>query len=113
MSQIGFFTRTSDGFSGRVRTLSLDAELTFVPAENNGAEHAPDYRIHLGDGNAGPEIGAGWTRTGERAGEYISIVLDDPSFMQPVRATLFQAGRGGREWQLVWNRPAKRPGGRE
>jgi uncharacterized protein (DUF736 family) len=73
MSQIGFFTRTADGFAGRVRTLSLDAELTFVPAENNGAEHAPDYRIHLGDGDAGPELGAGWKRTGERAGEYVSV----------------------------------------
>lgn len=28
MSQIGFFTRTADGFAGRVRTLSLDAELS-------------------------------------------------------------------------------------
>ncbi|WP_029605650.1 DUF736 domain-containing protein [Kozakia baliensis] len=110
MSQIGFFTRTTDGFAGRVRTLSLDAELTFVPAENNGAEYAPDYRIHLGDGDTGPELGAGWKRTGERAGEYISVLLDDPTFMQPIRATLFQAGR---EWQLVWSRPAKRPGGRE
>ncbi|MBO1325658.1 DUF736 domain-containing protein [Acetobacter sp. TBRC 12305] len=113
MSQIGFFTRTADGFAGRVRTLSLDAELTFVPAENNGTEHAPDYRIHFGDGESGPELGAGWKRTGERAGEYVSVVLDDPSFTQPIRATLFQAGRGGREWQLVWHRPAKRPGGRE
>ncbi len=60
MSQIGFFTRTSDGFAGRVRTLSLDAELTFVPVENNGAENTPDYRIHLGDGDSAPEIGAGW-----------------------------------------------------
>ncbi|MCQ9156340.1 DUF736 domain-containing protein [Acidomonas methanolica] len=97
MSQIGFFTRTSDGFAGRVRTLSLDAELTFMPAENNSAEHAPDYRIHLGEGDSALEIGAGWKRTGERAGEYVSVVLDDPSFMQPIRATLFQAGRGGRE----------------
>jgi uncharacterized protein (DUF736 family) len=113
MSQIGFFTRTAAGFAGRIRTLSMDAELTFVPAETNGAENAPDYRIHLGDGESGLEIGAGWTRTGERAGEYMSIVLDDPAFTQPVRATLFQSGRGGREWQLVWNRPTKRPGGRE
>lgn len=93
MSQIGSFTRTADGFAGRVRILLLDAELTFVPAEHNGTENAPDYRIHLGDGDTGPELGAGWKRTGERAGEYISIVLDDPSFMQPVLATLFQTER--------------------
>lgn len=113
MVQIGLFTRVPGGFAGRLRTLSLDVELTFVSAENAGAENAPDYRIHLGDGDAGLEIGAGWTRTGERAGEYVFVALDDPAFTQPIRATLFQAGRGGREWQLVWNRATKRQGGRE
>ncbi|MBB2169667.1 DUF736 domain-containing protein [Gluconacetobacter aggeris] len=113
MTQIGFFTRVAGGFAGRLRTLSLDAELTFVPGEAGGAEHAPDYRIHLGDSNAGPEVGAGWKRIGERAGEYVSVALDDPLLAQPIRATLFQAGRGKNEWQLVWNRPAKRLGDRE
>lgn len=113
MSQIGFFTRTASGFAGRLRTLALDAELTFVSAGNADAENAPDYRIHLGDSAEAPEIGAGWTRTGERAGEYVSVLLDDPSLAQPIRATLFQAGRGGRVWNLVWARATKRQGGRE
>ncbi|CAI9121928.1 DUF736 domain-containing protein [Brytella acorum] len=113
MTQIGVFTRTASGFAGRLRTLALDAELTFVRAENADAEHAPDYRIHLGDNAETPEIGAGWTRTGERAGEYVSVLLDDPSLAQPIRATLFQAGRGGRVWNLVWTRAARRQGGRE
>ncbi|MBY4640466.1 DUF736 domain-containing protein [Gluconacetobacter entanii] len=113
MAQIGLFTRTADGFSGRLRTLSLDAELTLVRIETPEGGNAPDYRIHLGDGNDGPEVGAGWTRTGERAGEYIVVLLDDPSLTQGVCATLFQSGRGGRVWQLVWSRPQKRQGGRE
>ena len=75
--------------------------------------NVPDYRTHLGDGSDGPEVGAGWTRTGERAGEYIVVVLDDPSLAHGVRAPLFQSGRGGRVWQLVWSRPQKRQGGRE
>ncbi|WP_148424794.1 DUF736 family protein, partial [Novacetimonas hansenii] len=33
MAQIGLFTRTADGFSGRLRTLVLDAELTLVRVE--------------------------------------------------------------------------------
>ena len=34
MAQIGQFTRTPSGYSGRLRTLSLDVELTFTPSEN-------------------------------------------------------------------------------
>lgn len=113
MAQIGLFTRTATGFAGRLRTLALDAELTFARVENTDAENAPDYRIHLGDNAEALEIGAGWARTGERAGEYISVLLDDPSLTLPIRATLFQAGRGGRVWQLVWNRSTKRQGARE
>ena len=37
MPQIGQFTRTPSGFSGQLRTLSLDLELTFVPADNADA----------------------------------------------------------------------------
>ncbi|NHN89423.1 DUF736 domain-containing protein [Acetobacter conturbans] len=113
MAQIGLFTRTAEGFSGRLRTLSLDAELTLVRIEASDGGNAPDYRIHLGDSTDGPEVGAAWTRTGERAGEYVVVVLDDPSLTHAMRATLFQSGRGGRVWQLVWSRPTKRQGARE
>jgi hypothetical protein len=45
------------------------------------AENAPDYRVHVSaTSNDGPEIGAGWKRTGEKAGEYVSVLLDDPAF---------------------------------
>jgi uncharacterized protein (DUF736 family) len=107
MAQIGTFTRTASGYSGRVRTLNLDVELTLIPAENAGAENAPDYRIHLGDGDEGPEVGAGWKRTGEKAGDYVSLLIDDPAFIQPIRANLFQADRG-KNFHLLWNRPSKR-----
>ena len=66
MTQIGRFTCSKSGYSGRIRTLSLDAELALVPAEHSDTENAPNYRIHLGDSD-GPEIGAGWKRTGEKA----------------------------------------------
>ncbi|MBO1361113.1 DUF736 domain-containing protein [Acetobacter sacchari] len=108
MAQIGNFTRTADGFAGRLRTLALDVELTIVPATSSDAEHAPDYRVHLGDADVGPEIGAAWKRTGEKAGTYLSLVLDDPMLAQPIRANLFQSDRQGRAFHLVWNRPVKR-----
>jgi uncharacterized protein (DUF736 family) len=107
MPQIGEFTRTKSGYSGRIRTLSLDIELTVVPAEPSDAENAPDYRIHLSDED-GPEVGAGWKRTGERAGDYVSLQLDDPVFVQPIRANLFQSGDDKTAWGLHWNRPPKR-----
>ena len=94
MAQIGTFNRTKTGISGRIRTLALDAELILVPVDKRDAENAPDYRIHLGDvdgSEVGPEVGAGWKRTGEKAGEYVSLQLDDPTFAQPIRANLFQA----------------------
>ncbi len=91
MSLIGEFTRTKSGYGGRIRTLALDAALVLVPAEHSDAENAPDYRVHLGDDADGPEVGAGWKRTGEKAGEYVSLQLDDPTFAQPIRANLFQS----------------------
>ena len=107
MAQIGQFTRNKSGFAGRIHTLTIDRDLILVPAESSDAENAPDYRIHLGDAD-GPEIGAGWKRTGEKAGNYVSLVIDDPSLTQPIRANLFQSGDDKSAWVLNWNRPPKR-----
>ena len=107
MTQIGRFTCSKSGYSGRIHTLSLDAELVLVPAEHSDTENAPDYRIHLSGGD-GPEVGAGWKRTGEKAGEYVSLLLDDPTFRQPVRGNLFQSGEDKSVWVLNWSRPSKR-----
>ena len=105
--QIGHFTQSKSGYSGHVRALALEAELVLVPAEHSDAENAPDYRIHLGESDR-PEVGAGWKRTGEKAGEYVSLLLDGPMLTQPVRANLFQSGDDNSVWVLNWNRPQKR-----
>ena len=109
MAQIGQFTREPSGFTGHVRTVTIDVELVLVPADPSDADNAPDYRIHLGDED-GLEAGAGWKRTGERAGEYVSLLLDDPAFAQPIRANLFRDDDAGNAWSLHWNRPQKRDG---
>lgn len=108
MAQIGIFTRTADGYTGRLRTLTLDLPLTLVPAGSTDNENAPDFRIHLGDDGDGPEVGAGWKRTGEKAGNYVSLLIDDPVLTQPIRANLFQAGDDANAFTLSWNRPSKR-----
>ncbi|MDJ0447383.1 DUF736 domain-containing protein [Methylocystis sp. JR02] len=107
MPQIGEFTRETTGFVGRVHTFTLFREITIVPAEPSDADNAPDYRVHNGN-EEGPEIGAGWKRTGERAGDYIALVIDDPGLPQPIRANLFRDDDGGASWSLHWNRTPKR-----
>jgi uncharacterized protein (DUF736 family) len=108
MSLIGRFSRTASGYAGRVRTLALDAELVLVPAEQSDAENAPDYRVHLGPDDDGPEVGAGWKRTGEKAGDYVSLQLDDPTFAHAIRANLFQSVDEKSASGLHWNRPPRR-----
>ena len=107
MAQIGQFTRGKSGFSGRIRTLAITYDVALVPAEASDAENAPDNRVHLGD-EEGPEIGAGWKRTGEKAGDYVSVVIDDPTLTQPIRANLFRSGDDRSSWVLNWTRPTKR-----
>lgn len=106
--QIGTFTRTAHGYAGRIATVTLDIALSLVPAEPGDGDKAPDWRVHLGNDGQGPEIGAGWNESGERAGDYVSLRLDDPSFAQPIRAALFRTGDDDGTWVLRWNRPQQR-----
>lgn len=107
MTQIGHFTRTKSGYAGRIHTLTLDREPTLVPAESSDAENTPDYRVHSGDGS-GPEVGAAWKRTGEKAGDSLSLQIDDPTFDRPIRANMFKLDAENDTWTLQWNRPPKR-----
>ncbi|RUX48087.1 DUF736 domain-containing protein [Mesorhizobium sp. M7A.F.Ca.US.014.04.1.1] len=52
--------------------------------------------------------GAAWERTGEKAGAYLSVAIDDPSFIQAIRANLFQSDAEKNVWALHWSRPSKR-----
>ena len=108
--QIGSFFRTAKGYEGIIETATLDIRISIVPAEQSDADKAPDWRVHRGDGGEGPEIGAGWKRTGERAGDYISLVIDDPALSHPIRANMFRDDDDGTSWSLHWNRPTKRSG---
>jgi len=108
MARIGVFTTTANGYSGRLKTLTLDVELTLVPADAGDGETAPDYRIYRGAKPDGPEVGAGWKHTGKNAGNFISLLIDDPVFSHPIRANLFQADESGSVFDLIWLRPAKR-----
>lgn len=111
MPLIGQFTRDESGFVGHLETLLLQQDIIIVPAEHSDAENAPDFRVHVFDSvnnEPGAEIGAGWKRTGEKAGDYVSLQIDDPTFGHPIRANLFQSADDKSAWGLNWNRPPKR-----
>src|SRR3546814_12252896 len=82
MPQIGEFTRTKNGYAGRIRPLSLDVEIALIPAQHTAAENAPDYRVHHGN-DAVPEIAAGANRTGKRDRGPLSLQTAHPTPAQP------------------------------
>ena len=104
--RIGTFRAADGGYSGQLRTLSLSIEISLVPADPSDSENAPDFRVVAGEDEGAREIGAGWKHVGEKAGDYVSLQIDDPSFVQPLRANLFKGDDNGHV--LVWSRPSRR-----
>jgi uncharacterized protein (DUF736 family) len=104
--RIGTFIAADGGFAGHLHTLTLYIDLVLVPAEASDSENAPDFRVIAGSDDEAREVGAGWKHVGEKAGDYVAIQIDDPMFIQPLRANLFQDNGGSHV--LVWSRPAKR-----
>ncbi|MDP3907529.1 DUF736 domain-containing protein [Novosphingobium sp.] len=104
--RIGTFVAADGGFAGHLKTLTLDIDLVLVPAERSDSESAPDFRVIARSEDETREVGAGWKHVGEKAGDYVAIQIDDPLFIQPLRANLFQGD--GNSHVLVWSRPARR-----
>lgn len=101
MSVIGKFKQTTpEAYTGTIRTLTLSAKVDIVPVNRPG-DRAPSHRVVIGH----LEIGAAWAKTSER-GEYLSLLLDDPSFPAPVRANLI--AREDESFDLIWSRERDR-----
>jgi len=102
MSVIGTFTPAKDGgWTGSIRTLTINAKLRLVPNDNRDNENAPVFRVFHGQSR----IGDAWaTRSGGASPrDYLRVRLDDPSLPEPISAALFQS-EDGKQAQLVWNR---------
>ena len=104
MATIGTFSKTGDGFTGSVSTLTLDANVQVKPAEKT-SEKAPDFRIFAGRA----EIGAAWKKMSNENRSYLSVRLDDPSLAAPILANLCEMENG--EYDLIWSRPNRRRSG--
>jgi uncharacterized protein (DUF736 family) len=99
MATIGTFTASNNGFTGSVKTLTLNVKATFVASEKDN-DKAPDYRIRAG----ATEFGAAWKKTARESDrEYLSVKLDDPSFPAPIYASLVK-GDGDDSYTLIWSR---------
>ena len=100
MAIIGTFTKNENGFSGSVKTLTLNVKARFVPTEGE-SERGPDFRLFAG---AAVECGAAWKKiTRETQREYLSVKLDDPTLLAPVYASLIEA-EDGENFNLLWSR---------
>ena len=100
MATIGTFTAAENGYTGSVKTLTLNVKAKFVATEKEN-DKAPDFRIFAG---ATVEFGAAWKKTArETDREYLSVKLDDPSFPAPIYASLVK-GEGGDSFTLIWSR---------
>ena len=99
MATIGSFTAIPDGYSGTIRTLTVNVKAKIVANDQKKSEGAPDFRVYAGRA----ELGAAWKAqtNSEEPRDYLSVQLDDPSFPEPIRAALFEDDGAA---FLVWNR---------
>jgi uncharacterized protein (DUF736 family) len=99
MSTIGTFTALDNGYTGSIKTLTLNVKAKFVASEKDHVK-APDYRIFAGS----TEFGAAWKKTARDSDrEYLSVKLDDPSFPAPLHASLVKVD-GDDSFTLIWSR---------
>jgi len=97
MAAIGTFTVQGDGYSGSIKTLTLDVKAATFRPNDKADDKAPDYRIFAGQ----TEFGAAWRKTSRENREYLSVKLDDPSFPAPIYASLVEVDGGH---SLIWSR---------
>ena len=99
MATIGSFAAVPDGYSGTIRTLTVNVKAKIIANDQKKSEGAPDFRVYAGRA----ELGAAWKAktNGEEPRDYLSVLLDDPSFPEPIRAALFEDDGAA---FLVWNR---------
>jgi len=98
MANIGTFTAQNDGFTGTVRTLTLNVKVNFLP-NDKGSANAPDFSVQAAGGY---DMGAAWKKVSQAERPYLSVTLDDPSFPVTIYARLIEGEDGAHN--LIWSR---------
>ena len=100
MPVIGTFSAIKDGYAGRIRTLTLKAQVRITANDRRGTDGAPEFRVTLGN----TEIGAAWRKTKQGTEQtYLRVRLDDPAWPQPIWGVLLEATNDG-VIRLIWSR---------
>ncbi len=97
MATIGTFTAQGDGYTGSIKTLTLNVRAAVLRPNEKSDDKAPDFRIFSGQ----TEFGAAWKRKSQQDRDYLSVKLDDPSFPAPIYASLVEVEGG---LSLIWSR---------
>ena len=99
MTTIGTFTLDMDVYTGHITTLTMNADIVIIPVKTSNPK-APGFKLYLpGTDNY---VGVAWSRKTKGDSAYLSVILDDPSFVAPVQARLVAWDNG--EYRLFWNR---------
>jgi uncharacterized protein (DUF736 family) len=99
MANIGTFTAEKDGFTGTLRTLTLNVKVKLVPNDKGDRENAPDFRLQA---TGGYDIGAAWKKVSQAERPYLSGTRDDPSVPATIYARLIEEDDGTHN--LIWSR---------
>jgi uncharacterized protein (DUF736 family) len=102
---LGRFIETPEGcYIGHIRTVFLRSDkVVFEPIPETTNPKAPVFRIYTADEI---ELGAAWRRATSDGLVYFDVVLDDPTFAQPVRCRLTPA-RDKPSFLLIWERASR------
>jgi uncharacterized protein (DUF736 family) len=102
MSVIGTFALAKNGgWTGSIRTLTINMKVRLVPNDNRDNDNTPVFRVFARQSH----IAEAWAArsNGKTPKDYLRVRLDDPSWPEPISAALFQS-EDGNEAQLVWSR---------
>lgn len=109
MATIGTFKKTANEYVGEIATLSVQTKnVRIVPDGGSSNENAPSHRVFVGRA----EIGAAWSKRSNEGRDYLSLKLDDPSFVAPIYANLFDdtAAEEDDAYTLIWSRARRQNG---
>lgn len=102
MTTIGRFTQSKDGgWTGTIRTLTINAKVRLIPNDSRENSSAPAYRLLVGTHH----IGDAWEQQTDNnmPQPYLRVRFDDLSLPGPIRAALFFC-EDGVTARLTWRR---------
>jgi uncharacterized protein (DUF736 family) len=98
MPVIGTFTAARDGYTGRIRTLTINSRVRIIANDRRGKDSAPDFRVIASEA----EIGVAWRIVKPNSDStYLRVRLDDPALPKPIWAALLEFPTDG-IIRLVW-----------